>query len=159
MSGPMRRLPRWLDRAGFEADRLMRVNRVRAEASRLREQADDKTFALGKKVLELASAGDELNPDLKVMVDEVLKLQADAALKDEEVKAINAEQWVEPVIPVAPASPSAPATAPAQRADPIAQRLQAYVEAKNNEFNCPKCGAVIRPNATFCPKCGRKVIR
>lgn len=159
MSGPIKRLPKWLDRAGFEADKMMRANRVRSEAGRLRDQADDKTYALGKRVLELSLTGEELHPDLQALVDEINAMLADAIRKDEEAKAINAEQWVEPVAPAAPQAPHAAPAGPARPADPISQRLQAYVDAKNSDFNCPKCGTVIRPNASFCPKCGRKVIR
>lgn len=162
MSGPIRRLPRWLDRAGFEADKMMRANRVRAEATRLRDQADDKTHALGIKVLELASSGTELDPQLKELVDEIVGLHAEVARKEDEVKAINSEVWVEPVVP-APSRPSSPGPSRtpsgAAPADPIAKRLQAYVDSKSGDFNCPSCGALIRSSAAFCPKCGRKVIR
>ena len=149
MSGPIKRLPKWLDRAGFEADKLMRANRVRAEVAKISQQADEKVQSLGGKVMELAETGTELQPELKKLVDEIKKLRQQAARKEDEVKAINAETWVEPTPPAPPPPPP----------DPIAQRLQAYVESKSSSFNCPKCGTVIRSNATFCPKCGRKIIR
>ncbi len=153
MSSPMRKLPKWLDRAGFEADKLMRANRVRTEALKLRDQAEDQTHFLGVKVLELAAAGTQLDPALQEIVNEILKLHAEAGKKEEEAKAISGEQWVEPASGQSPAAPKAPV-------DPIAQRLQSYVDAKNSgTFNCPKCGSVIRANATFCPRCGRKVLR
>jgi hypothetical protein len=150
MSGPIKRLPRWLDRAGFEADKLMRANRVRAEAARLAQQADDKVQALGAKVLELSAAGIDLNPELAAFVIEINSLRAAVASKEEEIKAINAESWVE-------AAPPAP---PAPIADPVAQRLQSYMDTTNNgTFTCPKCATVIRATATFCPRCGRKILR
>lgn len=153
MSSPIRKLPKWLDRAGFEADKLMRANRVRSEAIKLRDQAEDQTHFLGVKVLELATAGTQLDTALQDIVNEILKLHAEAAKKEEEAKAISAEQWIEP----APGQPPAAQQAPA---DPIAQRLQSYVDSKSaGTFNCPKCGSVIRANATFCPRCGRKVLR
>ena len=154
MSSPMRKLPKWLDRAGYEADKMMRANRVRTEAGRLRDHAEDKTHELGLKVLELAGAGVDLDPALHALVNEIMGLQTEAAKKDEEAKAINAEQWVEPVSPAAPPPPPPPP-------DPIAQRLHSYVDSRaaNATFNCPKCGSVIRSNATFCPRCGRKVLR
>jgi hypothetical protein len=150
MSGPIKRLPKWLDRAGFEADKLMRANRVRAEATRIAQQSDEKVYALGTKVLELAAAGADLNPELRAMADEIKELRAAVERKDQELKAINAETWVEP----------APAPPPPPRPDPVAQRLQAYVDAPQaGAFNCPKCGSLIRANAAFCPKCGRKILR
>jgi outer membrane murein-binding lipoprotein Lpp len=149
MAGQIKKLPKWLDRAGFEADKLMRANRVRNEAGRIKDQIDAKTQALGTKVLELAAAGSKLEPELSAIVDEILALQTDVARKEDEIKAITAEQWVEP----------APPPPPTPLADPIAERLQAYIESKVSTFACPKCGSNIRANATFCPKCGRKVLR
>src|SRR5438093_990743 len=99
MSGPMKRLPKWLDRAGFEADKLMRANRVRAEASRVAQQADEKVYALGAKVLELVAAGADLNPELRALADEIKELRATVDRKEQEIKAINAETWVEPAPP------------------------------------------------------------
>ncbi len=148
MAGPIRRLPRWLDRAGFEADKLMRANRVRLEATRLQEDAINKTQALGEKVLELEAGGLALDPALQPIVGEIKALYAELARKEAETQAINGEVWTEDG-PVRTRGGS----------DPIAQRLQAFVEAKTSDFNCPKCGAVIRANKSFCPRCGRKVLR
>ena len=65
------------------------------------------------KVLEIASAGTELDPALRELIDEIMQLHADAAKKDEEAKAINAEQWVEPACPVpAPLLPRPPILSP-----------------------------------------------
>jgi chromosome segregation ATPase len=150
MSGPVKRLPKWLDRAGFEADKLMRANRVRTEATRIRQQVDTRVQALGARVLELAASGTELDPALRDIVDEVLVLQNDLARKEEEIKAINSEAWTEP---------AEGGSAPGSLLDPIAQRLQSYVDEKTNNFNCPKCGAIIRPDAAFCPRCGRRVLK
>ena len=147
MSGPLRKLPKWLDRAGFEADKMMRANRVRTEAIRLQEETNARVLALGEKVLELDAGGTELDPALAALVKEIKNLHAEVQRKEDEVQAINAEAWTEEG-PVQPKS-----------RDPIAERLQAYVEAKTSDFNCPACGAVIRANKTFCPKCGRKVLR
>src|SRR5436190_14509827 len=144
-----KRIPNWLDRAGFEADKLMRVNSVRSEVTRTSHQAEEKTRSLSAKVLELAEAGKELDPELQSIVDEIKTFQAQAAKKDEEIKAINAEVWIEPVPPGPPPPPP----------DLVAKRLESYVDAKPVNFNCPKCGTTIRANATFCPKCGRKIIR
>jgi len=146
----MKRLPKWLDRAGFEADKLMRANRVRAEATRIAQQADEKVFGLGTKVLELAAAGAGLNPELLALAEEIKEFRAALERKDQELKAINAEAWVEPAPPPPPPPPP----------DPVSQRLQAYVDAPpSGAFNCPKCGSLIRANAAFCPKCGRKILR
>jgi len=150
MATPKKKLPRWLDRASFEADKLMRANRVRAEASKLAQNADERTHALALKVLEIAGAGTELPEDIVVLVKEINGLQSAVAKKEEEFKKISAEIWTEP----------APPPPPPPRPDSVAQRLQAYVDTMApGTFNCPKCGTVIRANAAFCPRCGRKIIR
>ena len=151
MAKPAPRLPKWLDRAGFEADKMIRVNRVRTEAARIKDQADDKTFELGVQALELAAAGTELDPSLSKLVEEVKALQAEVARKEREVQAIEGEVWTEQ----GPINTGGSG----QEFDPIAQRLQSYVESKTRNFNCPKCNAVIRSNAQFCPRCGRRVLR
>ena len=147
MSGPIKRLPKWLDRAGFEADKLMRANRVRLEASRLQDETNAKVLAVGEKALELADAGTKLDPALVSIIKEVKSLRAEVDRKERELQAINSEVWTE----------DGPVHIHSH--DPIAERLQAYVEAKTNDFNCPACGAVIRANKSFCPRCGRKVLR
>src|SRR5207244_2669952 len=144
-----KRIPKWLDRAGFEADKLMRLNRVRAEVTRITHQTEEKTQSLATKVLELAEAGKELDPELRAIVDEIKTLQAQAGKKEGEIKAISAEVWVEPAPPGPPPPPP----------DLVAKRLEAYVDSKPVNFNCPKCGTTIRANAAFCPNCGRKIIR
>jgi len=150
MSGPVRRLPKWLDRAGFEADKLMRANRVRVEQGKLKDEADARHLELSTKVMQLAAAGVELPEEIRQIVADITALNAEIGRKEDDVRAISAETWIEGVVVTA---------APTTVADPIAQRLQAYVEAKNNDFNCPACGTVIRANKSFCPKCGRKVLR
>src|SRR5438105_9774224 len=97
MAGQMKRLPKWLDRAGFEADKMMRTNRVRLEVTRLQEEAVGKTQALGEKMLELAAGGTELDPALQSIVGEIRALQAELAHKEDEIKAISSEMWAEEV--------------------------------------------------------------
>ena len=37
--------------------------------------------------------------------------------------------------------------------DLVAKRLEAYVDSKSLNFNCPKCGTTIRANATLRASC------
>ncbi len=170
-------LRKGLDRLGFEADRLMRGNRIRSEANRLRDQADERIFALGRKVMELSENGLALDPDLQTVVSEIKALEVELKRKKQEIEAISGEVWVAPPAPLAPArpssppprdaggrqaqisSPSAPAmTQPAASAtttpeQPRSQARPQHTDAKE----CPVCHAELRPQAAFCANCGYKL--
>src|SRR4051794_14400600 len=87
---------RGLDRASFEADRMMRYNRVKAEAARLRQQGRERTFALGEKALALYRAGTPSTADLGDIAREIITLEARIEQKEQEATVIQAEEWVVP---------------------------------------------------------------
>ncbi|HUS17131.1 MAG TPA: zinc ribbon domain-containing protein [Chloroflexia bacterium] len=89
-------LRKGLDRAGFEADKLMRYNRVRAEGSRLNLQAHTQAAALGEKAMELYQAGRLQDPELQALAREIADLRDRAKQKEDEANAIQTEDWVEP---------------------------------------------------------------
>ncbi len=153
-------LRKGLDRLGFEADKLMRANRVRQEAGRIAEQADEKTLDLGRRVIALADSGAPLNPELQTLISEVKSLLALAERKKLEVEAINAEAWVapEPPAPGPPAQGQGPSQAlptPAEqpRISPVAP-TPAGADALRV---CPVCHEQARPQAAFCANCGYKL--
>ncbi|MDQ3929680.1 MAG: hypothetical protein M3328_11115, partial [Chloroflexota bacterium] len=78
-------LRKGLDRLGFEADKLLRTNRIRSEATRLQEQADEQIFGIGTKVMELAERGEALEPELQALVSQVKKLEAELGRKKKEL--------------------------------------------------------------------------
>jgi hypothetical protein len=102
-------LRKGLDRAGFEADKLMRYNRVRAEAGRLNIQAREQIQALGERALALHKAGTLRDSELEALARDITDLQSRAKQKEDEANAIQTEDWVEPpdAIPAAP-PPAAP---------------------------------------------------
>ncbi len=108
-------LRKGLDRAGFEADKLMRYNRVRAEAGRLNIQAREQIQALGERALALHKAGTLRDSELEALARDITDLQSRAKQKEDEANAIQTEDWVEPpdAIPAAP-----PPAAPVQSAPP-----------------------------------------
>ncbi|HYP38751.1 MAG TPA: hypothetical protein VEX13_00185, partial [Chloroflexia bacterium] len=59
---------RGFDKVSFEADKMMRAGRVRSEATRIRKQADQEIMELGEKVLEMASSGKPVDPELRPLV-------------------------------------------------------------------------------------------
>lgn len=146
------------DRVGFEADKRMRISRVRAEADKIRDLVDSQTYTLGKLVLDQSANGAKLEPNLQEIVDKINDLQARIQAKQQEIEAINAEVWVAPPPPPPPAIPgpaSAPATSP-----PEAHATTAPAGNKqkpSSEEQCPVCHSALRQNATFCPSCGYKL--
>lgn len=168
-------LRKGLDRIGFEADKLMRSNRIRSEANRLRDQADEGIIALGRKVMEMSEAGAALDPELQALVSEIKTLEAELERKKREIEAVNVETWVAPPAPVLPPRPSSvprlPASSPSQHpqiSSPSAQTSQQTTgtSAQKPEQpraqagtarECPVCHAELRPNAAFCANCGYKL--
>ncbi|MBF6613324.1 MAG: zinc ribbon domain-containing protein [Chloroflexi bacterium] len=177
MSGIGYQLRKSFDRVGFEADRLMRANRVRAEANRLKKQAESQTRALGQKVIDMSGAGVKLDPELQAIVDEIVQMQAEVQSKNTEIEAINAEEWVEPPPPSPP--PPAPAaippqlspqpqlqqggvvptgTAPQTSQEPVIQSTPgSETPSAQADISCPVCHNSIRAGSTFCPHCGYKL--
>src|SRR5438874_7737231 len=88
-----------LDRVGFEADKRMRVNRVRLESGRLQKQAGQLMDAISERVLELEAQGAEMEPTIKTLVGQVRALRKQLAEKATEIAAISNEQWAEPQPP------------------------------------------------------------
>jgi hypothetical protein len=172
-SNIMDQFRRGLDRASFEADRLMRYNRVRAEASRIRQQAREQTHALGEKVLELYQANDLPVPALRDLARAVMELNERVDRKEDEAALIQKEEWVDPEgeEPAGDPQPGA-ATAPPPRVaatgdpqigaatgpapTPGAAAAPAPTGAAVERHVCPACGTALRPQAAFCPHCGMK---
>lgn len=164
-------LRRGLDRISFEADKLMRSNRIRSEANRLRDQADESIIALGHKVMKMSDAGKALDPELQALVSEIKTLEAELERKKHEVEAVNVETWVAPLAPVTPLRSSPPprlpaASQPSLQAPPVAPQQPASSPAQEPEQpraqagtsrECPVCHAEVRPNAAFCANCGYKL--
>jgi hypothetical protein len=158
-------LRKGLDRVSFEADRRMRVNRVKVEVGRLQKQAANLMDAISERVLELEADGAEMEPTIKALVGEVRALRRQLADKATEVEAINNEQWVEPPPPLAPAvsEPAKQKSLPAGKPEVI-EGSSRPVEAKEEKprkseqpTTCPNCNGPLRPMSVFCPNCGYKL--
>jgi hypothetical protein len=164
---------RGLDRASFEADRLMRYNRVRAEAGRIRQQARERTLALGEKVLELHQAHNLTDPALLALAREIGELNTRVDQKEAEATAIQKEDWVDPGTLEPDADPqiganSGPAPRAASGGDPqigassgpaptpLAAHIAPDAAGEPGGSFCPACGTALRAQATFCPHCGMK---
>jgi hypothetical protein len=157
----MESLRKGLDRAGFEADKLMRYNRVRAEGARLHAQSTEKTRSLGEKALALYRSGALGPAELVDLAREAADLQDQARLKEDEATAIQNEAWVEPPDSLNPAPPppaAAPPPPPAPPTPAAPTRLEDQgtrrVPVPDRLEYCPNCGGPLRRNAAFCSQCG-----
>jgi hypothetical protein len=151
-------LRRGFDRAGFEADRLMRYNRVKAEALRLNDQIKKQTQQLGERALELFNEGSLLDPKIVEVAGQISELKRKVQAKEEEAAAINAEVWPEPEPePAEAASPqaAAPAAPSTDTTPPLAAPTTPPVAA--SKVYCQNCGTEQRPGAIFCSRCGVRV--
>jgi hypothetical protein len=165
------------EQAKFEADRLMRVNKVGAEVSQLVTETDKATAAIGAKVMELRAAGTLQVPELDEMIQRVEGLKAQVAAKQAELERVRAEKFegtpaappVEvPPVQVTPASapwaapaaaagePAPQAAAPAPETVPAPEAAAPAPEAAQK--SCPACGAAAEAGTKFCPSCGQKLV-
>lgn len=126
----MDHLRRGVDRAGFEVDRLLRANRIRAQIDSTRSQMNEELRQMGRHVIELYDSGEQLPAPLKERCDQIKRYEAEIAQKEVELEAINSEipPDVEVILPVPPVAPPAP--------------------------TCPACGHTVHEGAKFCSNCG-----
>lgn len=162
LTGLSYQLRKGLDRVGFEADKRMRVNRVRLETTRLQKRAGQLMSAISERVLELEAQGAEMEPTIKALVGQVRALRKQLADKASEVEVISNEQWVEPP----PPPPLAPPSATAQKS--LSAGRHQVIEGTRREIPagaskgeqpelCPNCHGPLRPMSVFCPNCGYKL--
>ncbi len=164
-------LRKGLDRIGFEADKLLRSNRIRSEANRLQDQSDEKIYSIGVKVMEMAERGVALEPELQTLVSQVKRLEAEIARKKKELEAINSEVWVEPEAPpVLGPAPAKPALQPPgrpqqaaanegkqERRSPSAASAGGTPQGPDAQRFCPVCRSQVRPQSVFCSTCGHRL--
>ncbi|HST04612.1 MAG TPA: zinc ribbon domain-containing protein [Chloroflexia bacterium] len=156
LSGLGQSLKRGFDRVGFEADKMMRTNRVRSESQRLSRQASKLMSQISEKVLELEAEGAELEPSLQALVSQVRDLRKKLASKADEIKMISTEAWVEP-----PPDPPGQLGQGTQATLPSGKQVIIDGTAERRETPrptvCPVCNGPLRPNSAFCPNCGHKL--
>jgi hypothetical protein len=146
-----RKLAEGVDRARFEAEKFQRVTAIQGEISTLRRQIDGKRLEFGDRALELFKAGAIQSPTLAAILREIEALQASLTLKEEELRHVQGQVFIEPTttraqnVPVSiePPRPPEPALPPVS---PIA-----------GVKTCPSCGFQMPQTAVFCPNCGLRV--
>ena len=140
-----------VDRAKFEAEKFQKTTRVQGELNELKRQIDLRRAELGDRAFELYKAGQIQSPTLADIVRGLEALRSSITLKEEELKAAQAEVFVEP--PPAPAStPPAGTVATPRPSAPPAGQGQAVAVSKT----CPNCQFQMPAAAMFCPSCGAR---
>jgi hypothetical protein len=146
-----RKLAEGVDRARFEAEKFQRVTAIQGEISTLRRQIDGKRLEFGDRALELFKAGAIQSPTLAAILREIEALQASLTLKEEELRHVQGQVFIEPTttraqnVPVCIEPPRPPEPAPPP-VSPIA-----------GVKTCPSCGFQMPQTAVFCPNCGLRV--
>lgn len=162
LSGLSHSIRKGLDRVGFEADKMLRTNRVKSESQRLQRQGSKLMDEISEKVLELEAEGAELEPSLQALVNQVRAIRKKLAEKAKEVELINSEAWIEPPSPEGTMlpGPSRPMALPPGEPRPevkYVQQVERPETPRTRPRPCPNCGGPLRPNSVFCPNCGYKL--
>ncbi len=140
-----RKLAEGVDRARFEAEKFQRVTAIQGEISTLRRQIDGKRLEFGDRALELFKAGAIQSPTLAAILREIEALQASLTLKEEELRHVQGQVFIEPTttraqnVPISVEPPRPPAP-------PVA-----------GSKTCPSCGFQMPQTAVFCPNCGLRI--
>jgi hypothetical protein len=144
-----------VDRAKFEADKFQKTTRIQNEIAELKRQIDAKRMEFGDRALDLYKAGQIQSPTLGEIVKGMDALRGSVTLKEEELKTVQAEVFVEPAPGAgAPPAPTPPSGAPAQ---PNAPTATVQGSAPAGMKNCPNCQFQMPAAAMFCPNCGARL--
>lgn len=131
-----KKVSKGFDQASFEAEKLVRVNKLKSDLATLQKELVDAKAALGDTVMALYDAGSLAVPELGDPIKAVTVLVGRIELQEKEVASAQAETWEQR----AKAGGSAPAAG-----EPAAVKT------------CAECGAQLAEGAAFCANCGAKV--
>ena len=170
-----KKVSKGLDQATFEAEKLVRVNKLKSELSALRTELLQVKAGLADRVMELYGAGSLNLPDLEDPIQAVGVLDERVAAQEDELLTAQAETFQsreEAEVPVAPAAtpPAAvhkPAAREALEAAPPAATAEVGEEQEEAPTGdaeapsgfCAECGAQLLEEAVFCANCGAKVLK
>ncbi|NJN15308.1 MAG: zinc ribbon domain-containing protein [Oscillochloris sp.] len=155
-------LTQGVDRAKFEAEKFQKTTRLQGEVNEFRRQMDGKLMELGQRAYDLQRAGQINVPSLAELATAVDQLRGALMAKEEELKLIQGDQWIDPAPTSAPSqaqnvpiSYEAPETPPAST-PPVGPTSPA-ASATPVQKACGSCGFQMPQTAMFCPNCGNRV--
>jgi hypothetical protein len=151
MPGFFDRLKSGADKAAFEADRLLRLNRAESAVRAAQRELDAEILELGRQALALYDAGTLAQPELQDVCLKVDAKRQEIAVKEAEVERIREEKPPESGAP-ADEQPPEPAYSPPEPEAPPEPPAPVV-----GGRTCPNCGAALPDDVRFCPECGAKV--
>lgn len=95
------------DQAKFEADKLVRVNRLNSEIGDVQAQLRDIKVNIAERVLEAHKAGEPVPSSIADMISRVRQLEDRLAVTRTQLEAVRAEKF-EDKFPAMPPTPPAP---------------------------------------------------
>lgn len=95
-----------IDRAKFEAEKFQRTTRIQGELNDMKRLLDSKMIDLGQRAYDLYRAGQITSHSVGELVKIVDELRASLVVKEEQLKEVQAEVYIEPDAPP-PAVPPA----------------------------------------------------
>jgi predicted RNA-binding Zn-ribbon protein involved in translation (DUF1610 family) len=131
------------EQAKFEADKMMKTNKLSSELGELARQAAQINTGIGAKVIELQAAGKIHIPELDDLIAQLKNLDSQVAAKKAELEAVKVSHYEEAVVAAAPVAAT--------------RTVEVAPEAPAQEVKCPNCGAAVSPGTKFCPSCGQKL--
>lgn len=160
-----------VDRAKFEAEKFQKTNRLNGEINQIKKQLDDKLIELGQRAYDLHRAGQISAPSVAALTQAIDRLRSDVIVKEEALKAVQAENYEEPPAGAPPSAQSVPVThtppppppSPAQQHTPPPsspspqERTPPPPQGATGSKTCPACGFNMPMHAVFCPNCGYRV--
>lgn len=174
----MDQFKRGVDKAKFEADRLVRINRVQNEIGNVKREIFSVREKIAAAVIEHHKQGELLHTDLEELCATIDQFELQIAEKDAQIAAIRAEAL--PQMPSTQTTPAITGSAQGTTTGPVNLCPHCGFAAPGGAVFCPNCGKQIPPppkpmvaasnpcsncgfglgaEAAFCPNCGQKVMR
>jgi hypothetical protein len=138
-----------VDRAKFEAEKFQRTAKLQSDMTELRRQLDGNRFEFADRAIQLFRAGQIQSASLGELLKAIDSLQTAVTLKEEELKAAQAEVFIEkPAAPMPQAQQVPISSEPPQQVRP---------QAPAGTKMCPNCQFQMPSSAVFCPNCGARL--
>lgn len=149
-----------IDRAKFEAEKFQRVNRIQSELNDFKRKLDSQMIEIGNRAYDLHRAGKISSPSIAELVKTIDDLRAKLVLKEEELKSVQADMFVEPEQPVNVPLPNQSQPQSQSQSQPAQDDTPPYPQQTivlPQSKSCPVCKFEMPMHAVFCPNCGYRV--
>ena len=155
-----------INRAGWETQKRMRINKKQGELNHLKEEHEHVVESLASAVLLMYQQGQLTDPQLRKYCTRLVEMERETMLVSAQLEQIRAETYdaaQDPHLSLS-ALPGIPSinpfpSSPLAKTTPVSQppgvgKAPAPQEAMTP---CPTCGEPVRTKAMYCNKCGTKL--